>query len=339
MNTKHTTAIFKIIFRIFIALFLLEALLRVQGFIYLAIQEKQNKSNLLQNDEYRILVLGGSLTTLGGEDAYPNQLTRILNESQTSIKFTVINKGIPAADSSIIVKNLVEDRLIKEYEPHIIVALMGFNDRVELVLFDEQNVLHKFMSFLEREVNVYKLFKELIKEKADLSKREDTKEKASDETQKISKEEVRLEDYYKGVSKKEKVSSLEALKLFKASELYRQNGEYEKAEKVLKYLLNVDINSEQKESVVRELAECFYSLRKYQDLMPLLEYFFMKNDRDLLAVDKVIFLCNQNEAEGIDRSIKLLLKLIKVKPQAVQFYTLLAACYLAKGEMNALSNI
>ena len=72
------------------------------------------------------MCLGESTTALGGQDAYPHQLQEVLNERDTGIKFSVINKGTVAVSSFGILAQL-EDNLDK-YQPDMVTAMMGIND-------------------------------------------------------------------------------------------------------------------------------------------------------------------------------------------------------------------
>ena len=84
-----------IILGLFLGVLILEAGLRLAGLSYLAWQDHENGRGLKKKDkaEYRILCLGESTTALGGQDAYPVQLERILNEKASQgRRFLVFNK-------------------------------------------------------------------------------------------------------------------------------------------------------------------------------------------------------------------------------------------------------
>jgi tetratricopeptide (TPR) repeat protein len=115
-----------IIFGIVLFLVLIEISLRLAGFIHLSIQGYRNRLALKEKDTYRILCLGES-TTFGYEDSYPSQLEKILNQESPNIKFKVINKGIPGATSETIVLQLPDN--LDKYKPHIVLVMMGINDR------------------------------------------------------------------------------------------------------------------------------------------------------------------------------------------------------------------
>jgi len=92
----------------------------------LSLQEYKNLKVMRQKDLIRILCLGESTTASGGDYSYPSQLEKILNEKMPGLKFIVINKGIPAVNTSYIVEHLIEN--LNRYNPDIVVTMMGCND-------------------------------------------------------------------------------------------------------------------------------------------------------------------------------------------------------------------
>ena len=109
-----------------IGVVLLEIGLRAGGLLFLAFQEQRNQLSLHHGDTYRILCIGESTTAMGGKDSYPSQLERVLNERAKGAKFSVINKGIPGTITDVLVDQLPEN--LDRYQPHVVVAMMGFND-------------------------------------------------------------------------------------------------------------------------------------------------------------------------------------------------------------------
>jgi len=116
-----------IIFGFFLFFVLLEIALRLGGFILLSIQEYRNQQKMKQKGAYRIMCLGES-TTAG---SYPVFLEEILNQRKIGIKFSVIDKGISATNTTLIVANLESD--INKYHPDMVVAMMGINDKEKYV--------------------------------------------------------------------------------------------------------------------------------------------------------------------------------------------------------------
>jgi hypothetical protein len=95
-----------------VTLLILEVGLRLGGWAFLLLQEKHNRGNINSDVEYRILCLGESTTALGGENAYPAQLERILNSHPNARKFKVINKGFPATTTDQILAKVRVHRRI-----------------------------------------------------------------------------------------------------------------------------------------------------------------------------------------------------------------------------------
>ena len=149
-----------IILGLFLGVLILEAGLRLAGLSYLTWQDYQNSRALKKEDkgEYRILCLGESTTALGGEDAYPRQLERILIRRLPERKFSVINKGLPGADTSLIISEL--EHYLAKYDPDMIIAMMGINDDDAESYLLLKNRFHSFKALIKGS-RVYKLFKVL----------------------------------------------------------------------------------------------------------------------------------------------------------------------------------
>lgn len=122
-------------FGVILCVTVLEIGLRIAGFFYLSSLNKGTRSASSVEQEYRILCLGESTTALGGSDAYPRQLSQILNSSGSSVRFKVFNKGIPGTNSAVIVSQLEE--LLETHRPHLVVAMMGVNDNGQTPLYSQ----------------------------------------------------------------------------------------------------------------------------------------------------------------------------------------------------------
>jgi tetratricopeptide (TPR) repeat protein len=117
------TRIFLILFRFFVFLILLEAGLRLGGFILLSLQEHRNQLSLKRKGTCRILCLGESTTAR----QYPPYLEKVLNQRHTGIQFSVIDKGVVGTNSTVILSRL--ELNLTQYHPDMVVAMMGSNDR------------------------------------------------------------------------------------------------------------------------------------------------------------------------------------------------------------------
>ena len=136
-----------------LAVILLEAGLRIGGFIFLALQEHENRKVLRHKNTCRIVCFGESTTALGGRYSYPSQLEDILNQRDIGISFSVINKGVPAGDTTGVL-SMLEDTL-DEYRPDIVITMIGVNDGDNIVMQEyNHNVLMRLRSF-----RIYKLIK------------------------------------------------------------------------------------------------------------------------------------------------------------------------------------
>lgn len=116
-----------IIVGLFLSLLLLEAGLRIAGWILSFRQEYRNKISIQQKGTYRILCLGESTTAFGGKFSYPRQLETILNNYDIGTSFSVVNLGVPGIDSNNILDILTKN--LNKYKPRMVIVMMGINDQ------------------------------------------------------------------------------------------------------------------------------------------------------------------------------------------------------------------
>jgi tetratricopeptide (TPR) repeat protein len=121
------TKITLIIFGLFLFLILLEAGLRLGGFIILSLQEYRNLQSIKHKGTYRILCLGESTTA----DQWPPHLEEVLNQRHAGVRFSVIDKGVRATQTQIILAHLESN--LNTYHPDMVVAMIGLNDRVPYI--------------------------------------------------------------------------------------------------------------------------------------------------------------------------------------------------------------
>jgi tetratricopeptide (TPR) repeat protein len=125
---------------VFLSLAMIELSLRLAGAIILYgdnLRNKKEVSKKMDKNTVNILCLGPCYTVGVGvtpENAYPNQLERILNQRNNGKKFSVINRGVRSKNLSFFVNNL--EYLIKKCQPGIII--LNVNDRVDL---NDQNLI------------------------------------------------------------------------------------------------------------------------------------------------------------------------------------------------------
>jgi len=111
-----------VLFGLILSLLLLEAGMRLGGFVLASIQEYGNLQSIMQKGAYRILCIGESTT----QGQYPHLLEQVLNKRDIGVHFSVIDKG-KAAKSTLVLMDEIEFNLA-EYHPDMVVAMMGIND-------------------------------------------------------------------------------------------------------------------------------------------------------------------------------------------------------------------
>lgn len=125
-NITFKQKIMLVLFGFILLFFLLEIGLRIAGVVYLSLQEHRNRVPSGKENVYHIMCLGESTTALGGDDSYPSQLEKILNQRIPDVKFKVINKGLPGVGTDVIISLL--RGYINIYKPDMVITMMGIND-------------------------------------------------------------------------------------------------------------------------------------------------------------------------------------------------------------------
>ncbi|MFA5402746.1 MAG: tetratricopeptide repeat protein [Candidatus Omnitrophota bacterium] len=119
-----------IICGVFFALIILELGIYSGGFIISFLREQKNIASVKKSGSCRIMCLGES-TTAG---QYPHILEEVLNNRNIGVRFSVIDKGVTAANSSALLLTLEEN--LDRYHPDIVITMMGYNDRFILYYKD-----------------------------------------------------------------------------------------------------------------------------------------------------------------------------------------------------------
>ena len=116
-----------------------ECLLAGSQWFFVKYQRHRNMVSLseAQDNEIRILAIGESTTAVAGNEngnvlvpqtSYPAHLQRILNERQDGRTYRVLNNGMMGGDTPALMELL--QRSIGEFDPHIVIAMMGIKDRI-----------------------------------------------------------------------------------------------------------------------------------------------------------------------------------------------------------------
>ena len=111
-----------ILLGICLTVILLEAGLRLGGFIILSLQEHTNVLSARNKGTYRILCVGESTT----QGQYPRFLEEILNQRNIGIRFSAIDKGLVGTNTSTILNNI--ESYLAAYKPDMVIVMMGIND-------------------------------------------------------------------------------------------------------------------------------------------------------------------------------------------------------------------
>lgn len=107
------------------AVILLEGCLRFGGLVY---RWTRPTGVPAQDGQTTLLCIGESTTAFGGDQAWPAQLERMLETSWGSGRVKVVNAGVPAADTTVLLEQLPEH--LDQLRPSVVVAMMGANDGV-----------------------------------------------------------------------------------------------------------------------------------------------------------------------------------------------------------------
>jgi tetratricopeptide (TPR) repeat protein len=137
MEIKLTlkTKILLIFLGLLSSLLFLELGLRLGGYLIIKSQDMNNKAAAKKPGGYRILCIGES-TTAG---QYTKFLGEALNKKCSTIRFTVIDKGRGATNTSVLLSELPFN--IEYYHPDMVVAMMGVNDSGYNMVCEKQSVL------------------------------------------------------------------------------------------------------------------------------------------------------------------------------------------------------
>ena len=267
-KTSTKQKILLIMFGLFLCFSLLEIGLRTGGLILSSLQKHRNKISAAKNQDYRILCLGESTTAMGSNNSYPYQLERFLNEKNLGTRFTVINEGIIAGNTTMIIASL-EDNLNK-YNPDLVITMMGINDTGEII---DHNILDLFKSF-----RAYKLFaliflhisENLQKPSAELPKiseniselsgRDNYQQKLNNASNIITMQ-VKQEEAENLKDNEKRTKNLDRNEAYLTlSHHYRKTGDLLKAEEILSQAISENKNNGLAYS---ELAKCFWDKKEY----------------------------------------------------------------------------
>lgn len=337
-SAKHKSLL--IMLGIFLSLVLLEIILRICGFALLSFQEHRNRSTLEKHNKYRILCLGESTTEMGDNNAYPQQLENILNEKQIETTFSVINKGIPATNTTTILSKLEEN--LNKYNPNLVITMMGVNDYGDT---PRQIFLpNKTKTYFYESLRVFKLFKLLFMrafQNFSFFKSQTENSPFNRSSKCIQNEEyfLKLADYYVFQGNPDKAIKI----LLKAIELYPDSvqayselgwyyvnqGKHNIAEKMLKKAIDLDPKTDEAYAI---LGRHYRNTKNFQDAEKLL-LTAIKMNIDNIEIYNELAKCYWDQKK-YSNTEEVLLETIKIAPDEADAYGLLAVSYLEQNKDN-----
>ena len=125
------------------ALFLFEIGLRIYGYIYRYPYEQHKKEKAREKGKYTIICVGDSYTEgahVALNQNYPSVLQEILDEQYGDGCFTVINHGMSAQNSNILVK-YITDKIFIEEKSDILIFMAGANNTVHKIAEDNKKYI------------------------------------------------------------------------------------------------------------------------------------------------------------------------------------------------------
>jgi len=348
-----------VIFGIVLLAMLLEIGLRIGGFVFFALQEHRNRVSMQKEGAYKILCLGESTTALGGEDSYPSQLEEVLNAHDAGITFSVINKGVGGTTTPRIIDKL--PGYLKEYQPDMIVSMMGINDYDDMRI-DINTLTGKKPTFFQS-LRVYKLFSLLNKHiRSKIEDLTSNEELLVSIDQEVSGLEVKIlgddstdpTKYYEGGSFfREKGDYAKAGVMFeKFLELspedyyshldigwyYKNHGELKEAERVFKAARRIDPS---KSNAYIGLGWTYGHSWNRPGYLELAEDMFNQAiKRDPKNIYPYIEAASfYREPAKNEISVKLINKAIKIDPDSIKLYQILGDAYNMLGKDDLLGKM
>lgn len=315
-NTSLMQKIGLILLGTVLGLILLETGLRVAGGVLTFIQEHQNRTTAHKKGTFRIMCIGESTTAIGGKNSYPRQLERILNGKDIGIDFRVINKGLTGKQTSVIMEELDEN--LQKYTPDMVVAMMGINDGradVEVVPDPEGSMVVNFV----KKCRIYKLINLLG---LHMAYRTDGYQGGS----RWNNSQLQGELVSTGITKDNKNKNPSDFQIDLARKLTDQ-GKYQKAEEILKSILESDHNNDR---AYLELGLTYESDDMDQKASDMYRKAVEINGRNPLAQYKLgRILAEMKEYDEAEDRIR---RAIEIAPSLFEAYIELGYVYLARKE-------
>ena len=260
IKTTYRQKILLIILSIFFAFVILEAGLRVGGFMLSSKQRTENKmtglaiSDIKEDDIFSILTIGESTTASGimgvEVDSWPSQIERILKNRTKTTKFKVFNEGLGGTNTAFILANL--EKNLGKYKPDMVITMMGSNDKGINVMYDDSFNVKINLWF--QDLRVYKLLRWI----KDSWKNRLQNEK---EGQKLLEDNVNIAEQHNPVS--EKIDEY-----IRVGRNHLSEGELDKAEELFRKAIAVDKSDYQ---AYLSLGDLYYFSQNFEKAAEMYE--------------------------------------------------------------------
>jgi len=333
LSLKQKTGL--VLFGIFLCFLLLEAGLRIAGFLILSIQEHRNKKALSRNGEYLIMCIGESTTARGGEDSYPRQLEEILNGKSTGTGFRVINKGIEGVESGTIVSRL--EKNLDKYMPNMLMAMMGVNDSPGTTLYEE--TLKARSELFLKDLRIHKLIRSIRSNLA--NKIIEIKDEylindmiSLNEVYFKYKSQGRFEKIEKMLKKRMEKNPDNAEIFFMLGNCYREQARHKEAREILKKAVALD---PEYATAYLELGLSYANRGEIRKAEKMFKKAIKSNGLDYGAyVELGILYIDQKRYKEAE---KILSKAVKIDPKYEPTYTMLGVCYRQQGRSDKIQEL
>ncbi len=298
-----------ILLGVILCLFFLEIGMRLWEGTLLFMQEQKNKvsASALKKGEYRILCFGESTTVWGGDNSWPAQLERLLNQKNIGIKFKVINKGRYSIQTPYIIS--IAGEAINQYHPDMVISMMGINDGDNTVPYEQgDDASQSFISHLK----IYKLAKLLW-----LHSTHKSEELRNDKlkNEKVNQKKTNIENG------QDEVACMELGRKRKDQRKFFEAGE--------SFKMALGINPRNDDALI-ELSRCYIEQGNYTDAMEMINRAREINPKNIWVYIE-LGNCYRNLGRFLDaeKTYQEALGLDPVNPEAFMY---LGLCYKASGQ-------
>ncbi len=308
----------------------IEVALRLAGFIYIFNQTQRNRAALATKQNFRILCLGESTTAIDGENSYPSQLERRLNQVDPKTNYAVINKGIPGRDTGYIVSQA--ENWVNQYQPDLVIVMMGINDPVELVSRPDSrfDVVRQFFTNL-RVVKLFRWINTGLKARVEASHKQGslaqtrTSFKTENQPNPVSSQPAVNQSAPQDPSDVVKSLIVQAPNFYK--EIYAiamfalAKEDFARAEPLFRRLIDMHFNRMVDINLYKHLGVCLLAEKKYKEFVPTMEFIPVDSWSD----EWVKKICTEESKVKILEDV--VIRRLKHEPEQTAVYDVLAACY------------